>query len=232
MPLLHIHPWPKGSGGQDFKKPVMRGWIHTVAAPLALAASIVLLVLAPTSATKWATAVYLVCSLFLFGFSAFYHQFYWGPKARVVFRKIDHMNIFLLIAGTYTPMTVALLDGTKRITLLTIIWIGAAIGAISRIVKVNMPRWFYTPIYVLLGWVALWYLPDFVRSPQGGWAIVWLLIAGGLCYTIGAVVYGAAWPDPSPKYFGHHEIFHAGTVAGWACHCVAAYLAVLHVPAA
>lgn len=228
MPWLHLKPWPKGSGGQDFTKPVMRGWIHTVAAPLALAASIVLLVLAPTPATKWACAVYLVCSLFLFGFSAFYHQFYWGPKARVLFRKIDHANIFLLIAGTYTPITVSLLEGSKRITLLSVVWVGAVIGGAARIAKVNMPRWFYTPIYVILGWVAIWYLKDFLAT--GGPAVVWLLIAGGICYTIGAVVYGFQWPDPSPKYFGYHEIFHAGTVAGWACHCVAAYLAVLNTP--
>lgn len=206
-------------------KPRLRGWIHFAAAPLSLAASIVLLVLAPTPATKWASAIYLAASFILFGMSALYHLFYWSPRASALLRRMDHSNIFLLIAGTYTPITVALLQGSQRITLLAVVWSGAILGILINLLWPSAPRWLSTLIYVILGWTALWYLPTFwkVGSP----AIVILLIAGGVLYTMGAVVYATKRPDPWPSWFGFHEIFHTFTVLAWACQCVAAYLAVL-----
>lgn len=210
---------------QSKLKPLLRGWIHLVTTPLAFAAALVLLILSPTTATRVASAVYLLSTLLLFGMSALYHRIYWQPRAEAILRRIDHSNIFLLIAGTYTPISVALLDRTQAITVLAIVWIGAAVGIGTSIFWPSAPRWFTTPIYVILGWVAIWYLPDLWVS--GGPAVVWLLIAGGLLYTFGAVVYGFKWPDPSPKVFGFHEIFHSFTVAGWITQCVAAYLAVL-----
>lgn len=209
-------------------KPIMRGWIHTVATPLSLAASIVLVVLAPTTPTRWASAVYLATSLILFGMSSVYHMGSWGKTADGVLRRFDHANIFLLIAGTYTPMAVAMLEPTKRTILLSIVWGGAALGILGRVFWINASRWLYTPLYVILGWVALAYLQDFWAHSV---AVVWLLVAGGLLYTLGAVVYASKWPDPSPRVFGFHEIFHAATVAAWSCHCVAAYLAVLNAGA-
>lgn len=206
-------------------KPHLRGWMHLVAAPLSLAASIVLIVLAPTTATKWASAVYLACSLILFGVSALYHRFYWQPRWELLWKRLDHSNIFLLIAGTYTPLSVALLGPSAQRSILFLVWGGAVVGILINLFWPTGPRWLLTLIYVLLGWVAVWYLPEFWSA--GGAAVVWLVIAGGVLYTIGAVVYAFKRPDPSPTWFGFHEIFHLFTVLAWACHCVAVYLAVL-----
>ncbi len=206
-------------------KPHLRGWLHLGATPLALAASIVLVVLAPTTATKWASAVYLASSLILFGVSALYHRFYWAPPWERFWKRFDHSNIFLLIAGTYTPLCVALLSPTKCRNVLLIVWLGALAGILLNIFWPSAPRWLTTLVYVVLGWVAIWYLPDLWRA--GGPAVVILIIVGGVLYTIGAVVYALKRPDPSPKWFGFHEIFHLCTVLAWACHCVAVYLAVL-----
>lgn len=207
-------------------KPHLRGWLHLIAAPLSLAASIVLLVLAPTSATKWASAVYLAASLVLFGVSALYHRFYWAPKWESFWRRLDHSNIFLLIAGTYTPLCVALLFPWDQKVILSIVWIGAAAGVILSLFWPNAPRWLITIIYIALGWVAIAYLPQLWAT--GGPAVVLLITAGGVLYTIGAVFYALKRPNPSPKWFGFHELFHLFTVFAWACQFVAVYLAVLN----
>ena len=206
-------------------KPHLRGWLHLVAAPLSLAASIVLVCLAPTAAEKWASAVYLASSLILFGVSATYHRFYWKPNWELVWKRLDHSNIFLLIAGTYTPLSVALLHGRDQLTILLTVWIGAAAGILINIFWPRAPRWLATLIYVALGWVAIAYLPQLWAA--GGPAVVWLLVSGGLLYTLGAIVYATKRPDPSPTWFGFHELFHSFTVLAWACHCVAVYIAVL-----
>ncbi|WP_076464078.1 PAQR family membrane homeostasis protein TrhA [Actinomyces mediterranea] len=206
-------------------KPHLRGWLHLIAAPLSLAASIVLVVLAPTTTNKWASVVYLVASLFLFGISALYHRFYWAPKWEVMWRRLDHSNIFLLIAGTYTPLSIALLERRDATILLSIVWTGAIIGILLNLFWPTAPRWLSTLIYVVLGWVAIAYLPQLWSA--GGPIVVLLIVAGGVLYTLGAVVYGMKRPNPSPAWFGFHEIFHAFTVAAWACQCVAVYFAVL-----
>ncbi|QWW20618.1 hemolysin III family protein [Schaalia sp. 19OD2882] len=206
-------------------KPHLRGWIHLVTAPLSLAASIVLTVLAPTTATKWGAAVYLVASLVLFGVSAAYHRFYWAPKWENFWRRLDHSNIFLLIAGTYTPLCLALLSSHDAMVILLIVWCGALAGILFNLFWLNAPRWLLTLVYVVLGWVAIAYLPQLWAA--GGPAVVLLIFAGGLLYTAGAVIYALKRPNPSPTWFGFHEIFHACTVAAWTCHCVAVYLAVL-----
>ncbi|MDC4232601.1 hemolysin III family protein [Actinomyces sp. B33] len=206
-------------------KPRLRGWLHLVAAPLSLAASIVLVCLAPTPATAWASVVYLVASLILFGVSAAYHRFYWAPPWERFWRRLDHSNIFLLIAGTYTPLTVALLDRDDAAVLLGVVWAGALAGILLNLLWPAAPRWVATGVYVALGWVAIAYLPQLWAA--GGPAIVWLIVAGGVLYTFGALVYGIKRPDPWPAWFGFHEIFHLLTVLAWACHCVAVYLAVL-----
>ncbi|MCI6583797.1 MAG: hemolysin III family protein [Mobiluncus porci] len=205
------------------RKPALRGWIHTVAAPLSLAASIVLLVLAPWE-LKAACAIYLAASLVLFAMSAVYHQGSWSQVVDGVLRRFDHANIFLLIAGTYTPVSVGLLDGQRATILLTVVWIGSILGIATSIIWPHAPRWFSTLLYVILGWSAVMYLPQMFAASQPAF---WLLVSGGLAYTLGAVVYALKWPNPSPKYFGFHEIFHAWTVVAWACQCVAAYFAVL-----
>lgn len=210
---------------EQVTKPKLRGWIHTVVTPLSLAAAIVLLCLADRTVVRWACVVYLVCSLLLFGVSSLYHRINWGKRAMAIMRRFDHCNIFLLIGGSYTPIAVALLEHPQRTILLSVVWSGAIAGILLSIFWPNAPRWLYVPIYILLGWVAMWFMGDLVQA--GGWAVVWLLISGGLCYSIGAIFYGSKWPGRYAKYFGYHEIFHAGTVAGWTCICIAAYFAVL-----
>ena len=153
------------------------------------------------------------------------HRFYWSPRWEIVWNRLDHSNIFLLIAGTYTPLSIAILPHDQAVTILSIVWGGALLGILLNLFWPTAPRWLATLIYVALGWVAVWYLPQFWTL--GGAAIVWLLLAGGILYTIGAVVYATKKPDLSPRWFGFREIFHLCTVLAWACHCVAVYLAVL-----
>nr|WP_245852669.1 hemolysin III family protein [Isoptericola jiangsuensis] len=208
-------------------KPRLRGWIHLVTAPLALASSIVLVALAEPVAGKVAAAIFGLSALLLFGTSAVYHRGNWSPRVAAVLRRLDHSNIFLIIAGTYTPLAVALLPRSSATIMLGIVWGGAVAGLLTRVLWMNAPRWFYVPVYVALGWVAVAYIDQFWVN--GSPAIVWLVVTGGLAYTLGAVVYGTKFPDPSPRWFGFHEIFHALTVVGFACHTVAIYLATLAV---
>ena len=141
------------------------------------------------------------------------------------FKRMDHSNIFLLIAGTYTPITMALLSGTTRAVVLSIVWIGALLGIFMQIFWITAPRFLQVALYVVLGWVAIWFLPSYWVA--GGPAIVWLLIAGGICYTVGALFYAIKKPNPWPRYFGFHEFFHTGTVLGYSCMAVAIWLAVM-----
>ena len=205
-------------------KPLLRGWFHLGAAPLVLIAGMVLMVFAPTLAGRVSSAIFTLTAVMLFGTSAVYHRGNWSPKARAVLRRMDHANIFLIIAGTYTPLCVILLDRDTAIVALSVVWTGAVLGLLSRILFLNAPRWLYVPMYVALGWVAIGYIGPFLAS--GGPAVVALIGAGGLCYTVGAVFYGFKWPGPSARYFGFHEIFHSLTVAGFACHYIAAAIAI------
>jgi len=204
-------------------KPHLRGWIHAGVTPLVLVASIVLVVLSPTPAAKWSTAVFGLTAVMLFGTSAVYHRGRWSPRVAGILRRLDHTNIFLIIAGSYTPLSVLLLPAHTAKVLLIIVWSGALAGMLARIFWLGAPRWFYVPVYVALGWVAVWFLPQFYR--EGGPAITWLVIAGGLSYTAGAVVYGLKRPNPSPRWFGFHEVFHALTVVGYSCHYIAVSIA-------
>jgi hemolysin III len=204
-------------------KPRLRGWIHAGISPFVLAAAIVLVALSPTVPVRWANAVFGLTAVLLFCVSAVYHRGHWSPGVAGVLRRMDHTNIFLIIAGTYTPLAVLLLPAGSARALLTVIWSGALVGLLMRIFWLGAPRWLYVPIYVALGWTAIWYLPRFWTS--GGPAVVWLILAGGLAYTVGAVVYGFKRPNPSPRWFGFHEIFHSLTVAGFVCHYVAVSIA-------
>lgn len=204
-------------------KPKLRGWIHLGTAPLALASGIVLIALTP-AADRWSTAVFAASTVILFTVSAIYHRGTWSERVGHMLRRMDHSNIFLLIAGTYTPLAWMLLERPTAHLLLALVWGGALVGILMRVFWLSAPRWLYTPIYVILGWVAVWFLPSFWRA--GSPAIVWLVIAGGIAYTVGAVVYGFKKPNPSPKYFGFHEIFHVCTVIGFVCHSVAVYLTI------
>ena len=204
-------------------KPRLRGWIHAGVFPIVLVASIVLVVLSPTPAARISTAVFGLTAVMLFGTSAVYHRGTWSPRVAGVLRRLDHTNIFLIIAGTYTPLSVLLLPPTTARNLLIVVWSGALAGLLARVFWLGAPRWFYVPVYIVLGWVAVAFLPQFAEA--GGPTVIWLIIAGGLAYTLGAVVYGTKRPNPSPQWFGFHEIFHVLTVVGYGCHYIAVSIA-------
>ena len=204
-------------------KPRLRGWIHAGMAPLTVVGAIVLVALSPTTEARLANVVFGLSAVLLFGTSAIYHRGTWSPRVASVLRRLDHTNIFLIIAGTYTPLAVLLLPWPTARTLLLVVWLGALGGLLARVFWLGAPRWLYVPIYLALGWVAVWFLPDFARS--GGAGLVWLVAVGGLAYTLGAVVYGTKRPNPSPRWFGFHEVFHAFTVVGFGCHFVAVAIA-------
>ncbi|MGW3248238.1 PAQR family membrane homeostasis protein TrhA [Streptomyces sp. NPDC001070] len=205
-------------------KPRMRGWLHAGVFPLALVGGIVLIAVSRSDAAVAACSVYALSACLLFATSAVYHRGTWGPRGEAVLRRLDHANIFLIIAGTYTPLAVLLLPTAQQLVLLAVVWAGALAGIAFRMLWIGAPRWLYTPCYLVLGWVAVFYLPDFAHT--GGTAMVVLVIAGGLLYTAGAVVYGLKRPDPSPAWFGFHEVFHALTIAAFTAHYTAIVLAV------
>ena len=144
MKIASLTPKEWFSGQLVQIKPKLRGWLHLGAAPLSLAASIVLVCLAPTTPTKIGSAVYLACSLILFGVSAAYHRFYWAPRWEIMWKRLDHSNIFLLIAGTYTPITIALLDRFDATVLLSVVWGGALAGILLNLFWPSAPRWLTT----------------------------------------------------------------------------------------
>jgi hemolysin III len=196
-------------------KPSWRGWIHLGILPLAIAAGIVLIVLADGVAATVTSAIFAVSSWLLFGISGTYH--------------LDHANIFLLIAGTYTPIAWLALPQDKAVFLLSLIWGGALLGIGFRVFWINAPRWLYVPIYLGLGWAAVLYIQDLFAANL---ATMILVIVGGLAYSVGAVVYGMKKPNPSPKHFGFHEIFHVLTVVAFLSHWTAVLLIAIDPPLA
>ena len=199
--------------------PLMRGWLHLGTSPVALIAGFVLVILTPTLSMRVAVAIFTLASATLFTVSATYHRIKWSPKNKALFRKIDHANIFLIIAATYTPLTIHWLEPNQAQLLLILVWIGSISGLLMRIFWLNAPRWLYVPIYLALGWAALFYLPSFLAT--AGWLIVSLMFSGGLAYSVGALVYALKRPKLSVKYFGFHELFHVFTIAGYVCHYLA-----------
>ncbi|WP_028280176.1 hemolysin III family protein [Arthrobacter sp. H5] len=206
-------------------KPKWRGWIHAGATPLAVAAGIVLVALAPTTAGKITSAIYALTGVLLFGVSAVYHRGNWQPRTRMILKRLDHTNIMLVIAGSYTPLSWALLERDQATLLLWVIWSGAIAGVLFRVLWVNAPRWLYVPIYVALGLAALFYLPEFFAANA---AAAILICVGGALYIAGAVFYGLKRPNFSVDSFGFHELFHAFTVAAFAAHFIAIMMAVLN----
>ncbi len=205
-------------------RPTWRGWIHAGTFPVAIAAGIVLIVVAEGAAAKWAAAVFMATSLLLFGNSALYHRFDWGPTTKAVLKRIDHANILLLIAGTYTPIAVLALPPGKGTLLLVLVWSGALAGILFRVFWIHAPRWLYVALYLLLGWAAVMYLVDLMNANL---AMMILVIVGGLLYTGGAIVYAMKKPNPWPGHFGFHEIFHVCTVLAFLCHWTACLLIAL-----
>jgi hemolysin III len=197
-------------------KPRLRGQLHAVTAPLAAVAGLVLVLLAPTTAGRVACAVFALGAVLLFTVSACYHTRTWSPPTRRLLRRWDHANIFVLIAASYTPFAVLLLSGDSARTLLAVVWAGALLGATFQVFWVHAPRWLYVPIYVGLGWAAVFWAGEFADA--GSASVIALIVLGGLLYTAGAVVYGVKRPNPAPAWFGFHEVFHTLTIAAFVAH--------------
>jgi hemolysin III len=204
-------------------KPHLRGWLHAVTAPLALAGGIVLVALSPTATTRIGSAVFATTAMVLFTVSGIYHRGTWSPRIWAFLRRFDHANIFLLIAGTYTPFSLLLLEGRNQVILLSTVWTGAILGVLFRVFWAGAPRWLYTPIYIALGWAAVFFFRDFVHGT--GAAVLTLMCVGGGLYTLGGLVYGFQRPNPSPRWFGFHEVFHTLTIAAFATHYVGVSIA-------
>jgi hemolysin III len=209
-------------------KPTWRGWIHAGTFPLAIILGIVLIVLADGVAAKVSSSVFVLSSLLLFGISALYHRFNWSDKTRRLLKRLDHANIFLLIAGTYTPITVLALPHSKAVLLLWLVWGGALLGIGFRVFWLGAPRWLYVPLYLVLGYASLAYVVDFFNANA---AMIILVLVGGLFYTIGAVIYGFKRPNPFPGKFGFHEIFHTLTLLAFLCHWTGILLVATNPPA-
>jgi len=209
-------------------KPKLRGVSHEWAFFLSLGLGAALISAADTPQATLAVAIYAVSLSALFGTSALYHRVEWRPKARVWMRRLDHSMIFLLIAGTYTPFALLVLSGPLADAILAVVWVGAILGAIVEIVWIDHPKWVAAIIYVSLGWVALIAFPGLWE--EMGVAGTLLVAAGGLLYTVGAVVYATQRPNPNPRVFGYHEVFHLFVIAAAAAHFAA--VAFFALPAA
>jgi hemolysin III len=206
------------------EKPKLRGIVHLVMSPLSLVAGLILITLANELRGRITLGIFTLTAVTLFTCSTLYHRVAWNDKNKAIWRRIDHSNISILIAGTYTPFAVYLLQPSQTKTLLIVAWGGAILISLLRIFWLSAPRWLYVAGYISLGWAAVFYMPTFLNS--GGVAIFILILTGGLLYSAGGVIYALKKPNFSISWFGFHELFHALTAAAFICHFVAAILTV------
>ena len=192
--------------------------------PLSLVAGLILITLANELRGRITLGIFTLTAVTLFTCSALYHRVAWNDKNKAIWRRIDHSNISILIAGTYTPFAVYLLQPSQTKTLLIVAWGGAILISLLRIFWLSAPRWLYVAGYISLGWAAVFYMPAFLNS--GGIAIFILILIGGALYSAGGVIYALKKPNFSINWFGFHELFHALTAAAFICHFVAAILTV------
>jgi hemolysin III len=213
----------------DVLKPRLRGVLHQYAFFVALVLGVLLVLDARAGGVGGggiaAAAVYAAAICGLFGVSALYHRGAWSPRARAWMRRADHSMIFVFIAASYTPVAVLVLQGTLAVVVLAVVWGGAAAGVILKLFWISAPKWLSACLYVALGWVAIVTLPDLWSSL--GWLSVAAFGLGGLLYTAGAIVYASERPNPWPRTFGFHEVFHSLVIAAAAVHYAVIALAVV-----
>ena len=200
-------------------KPLLRGVLHQGAFFVSLIVAPLLLVSADTSRARIAAAVFACSVSACFGASALYHRVTWAPSVRRWMRRVDHAGVYLLIAGTYTPVSLLVLHGDWGRVILVVVWVGALAAILLKFVWVDAPKWVAATIGLTLGWVAVVALPQLVDRLR--LSALTLLIAGGLLYSAGAIVYARRKPNPLPAIFGYHEVFHALTIAAATCQYVA-----------
>ncbi|MDQ4067873.1 MAG: hemolysin III family protein [Actinomycetota bacterium] len=202
----------------DALPPRLRGWLHLVCFFLSLPAGAVVVAAAGSGRARLAAVVYAVGMTAMFGVSAAYHRGRWSPTARTRMRRTDHGTILLMIAGSYTPFCLLALEGTTARTVLVAVWAGAAVGFVVALAGVAEKAVVGILCYIGLGWGVVLALPQLTRELSVGEMA--LLVAGGIVYTLGGVVLGTRWPNPSTRWFGYHEVWHAMVVVACACHYV------------
>ena len=206
-------------------KPRLRGLSHEIAFFLALPLGVALVLEPETTRGRVSAIVFAASVAAMFGASALYHRVTWSPGRRPWMRRLDHAGIYALIAGTYTPFGLLVLSGNWTIAVLAIVWTGAAAGVALKFLWVDAPKWLSAVIGVALGWVGIVAFPQILD--RIGLAPALLVLAGGVAYTGGAVIYALRRPDPFPAVFGYHELFHLFVIAAVACHYVAVAVYVL-----
>ncbi len=213
---------------QFLGRPRARGWIHVYSAVIAFIAGAALVAVSwsvESTRAGIATLIYTVTIVTMFAVSGTYHRVTWkSVTARKWMKRADHSMIFLFIAGSYTPFALLAVPERSGITLLWIVWVGALAGVALKMLWPSAPRWLGVPVYILLGWVAVWFIVPIMHG--AGVAAVVLLIVGGALYSVGGVLYALKWPNPWPTTFGHHEFFHACTAVAAICHYIAIWFAV------
>jgi hemolysin III len=197
-------------------KPLLRGWIHQVAFFLAIPAGAALILAAPTTRARTAVTIFALGLVGMYGVSAAYHRFPWDPRAKRVVKRLDHSMIFVLIAGTYTPFSLLVLHGAFAVALLVIVWAGAALGIALKVTRIDRLDVIAGALYIILGWLVVAAAPQLIRGLTA--TEIALTAIGGILYTLGAIVLAGHRPDPNPRVFGYHEVWHVMTVAGAACH--------------
>ncbi len=205
-------------GVEAAQRPSLRGVLHAVAFVVSCVVGALFVAHAPAG-RDLAAAVFAVTVSLMLGTSALYHRITWPPNRRLWMRRADHAALFLLIAGTYTPVALIGLHGAWRPTVLAVVWSGAVLATLTKVCWVGAPKWLSAALGIALGWVALVALPQLAHNE--GLAPLFLLVAGGVAYTAGAVVYAVRRPDPLPRVFGYHELFHALTIVALSCQYVA-----------
>jgi hemolysin III len=210
------------------ERPLLRGALHQAAFTVALVVGALLIAYADRNAlTRTSASIFAGSVAAMLGASALYHRITWSPRVRPWLRRLDHAGIYLLIAGTYTPVGLLALHGAMQRVVLALVWTGATAAVLLKFAWVKAPKWLAAAIGIVLGWVGVAAIPDLWRS--SGPAAVALLAAGGVAYTAGALVYAFKRPNPAPRVFGYHELFHAFTIVAVACQYVAIAFFVLKV---
>jgi hemolysin III len=216
--ILQGTPPPDAPSPAQILPPLLRGWLHLVCFILSVPAGVVVIASAGSLRGRIAAAVYALGMTAMFGVSALYHRGRWSPAGRRRMRRTDHGTIFIMIAGSYTPLCLLALRGTVGTAVLIAVWIGAGLGFFLALTGIAEKEVVGLLCYIGLGWAMVLALPELSRHLSGGQ--IGLLLAGGIVYTVGGVVLGTKWPNPSPAYFGYHEIWHGMVAVACACHYV------------
>jgi hemolysin III len=217
----HSHPHLPPAiehGIDELVRPALRGWLHEKTFLVAVPAAILLVVVANGIPATISAAIYGLGFCALYGVSGNYHRRNWAPEVRLRMQRLDHGTIFVMIAGTYTPLCVLVLDGWVRVILLAAVWVGALGGLVLAITDIARKRWIGAVFYIALGWAAVFALPQLVDGLSTTQLV--LILVGGILYTVGAAVLASRWPDPHPATFGYHEVWHVFVVVASICHYV------------